>query len=63
MVYQNLLNFLVENGVEISTGGTYKFLKRKNIKVSDITELTNFTEILDGRVKLYPYVHAGILEK
>lgn len=58
-----LAKFLVENGVEIiSTGGTYKFLKEKNIKVSDITELTNFTEILDGRVKtLHPYVHAGIL--
>lgn len=58
-----LAKFLVENGVEIiSTGGTYRFLKEKNIKVSDITELTNFTEILDGRVKtLHPYVHAGIL--
>lgn len=56
-------NFLQENNVEIiSTGGTYKYLKDNGIKVIDISEVTNFPEMLDGRVKtLNPYIHGGIL--
>ncbi len=52
-------------GVEIiSTGGTKKLLEENNVKVIGISEVTNFPECLDGRVKtLHPKVHAGILAK
>lgn len=55
--------FLIEKKVEIiSTGGTYKFLKENNIPVIEITQVTDFPEMLDGRVKtLHPNVHGGIL--
>ncbi|MDQ7031538.1 MAG: IMP cyclohydrolase [Desulfonauticus sp.] len=58
-----LASFLEQQGVEIvSTGGTQKLLTSKGIKVTSITEVTNFPEILNGRVKtLHPNVHAGIL--
>lgn len=48
----------------ISTGNTFKTLKEKGCKVIQIDEVTNFPEILDGRVKtLNPYIHGGILYK
>ena len=52
-------------GVElISTGGTAKLLRDSGIKVKDISELTGFPEMLDGRVKtLHPKVHGGILHR
>lgn len=52
-------------GVElISTGGTAKLLRESGIKVKDISELTGFPEMLDGRVKtLHPMVHGGILHR
>ncbi|MBU3107574.1 bifunctional phosphoribosylaminoimidazolecarboxamide formyltransferase/IMP cyclohydrolase [Clostridium gasigenes] len=55
--------FLSDNGVEvISTGGTYKHLKENGVKVIEVNEVTNFPEMLDGRVKtLHPILHAGIL--
>ena len=55
--------FLVSKDVEIiSTGGTYRYLKENEIDVIEINEVTNFPEMLDGRVKtLHPLVHAGIL--
>ena len=55
--------FLSENGVEIiSTGGTYKHLKDNGLKVTEVNEVTNFPEMLDGRVKtLHPIIHAGLL--
>ena len=55
--------FLVSKDVEIvSTGGTYKHLKENGVPVIEINEVTNFPEMLDGRVKtLHPLVHAGIL--
>lgn len=55
--------FLIDQNVEIiSTGGTYKYLKENNIPVKDISQITNFPEMLDGRVKtLHPNVHGGIL--
>jgi phosphoribosylaminoimidazolecarboxamide formyltransferase/IMP cyclohydrolase len=54
---------LVEFGVElVSTGGTAKLLRDSGIAVKDISELTGFPEMLDGRVKtLHPKVHGGIL--
>ncbi|HWR36451.1 MAG TPA: bifunctional phosphoribosylaminoimidazolecarboxamide formyltransferase/IMP cyclohydrolase [Clostridia bacterium] len=50
-------------GVElISTGGTAKLLREAGIVVKDISDLTGFPEMLDGRVKtLHPKVHGGIL--
>ena len=56
-------NFLQEKGVEIiSTGGTYKHLKENGVNVIEVNEVTNFPEMLDGRVKtLHPIIHAGIL--
>jgi len=55
--------FLVSKDVEIiSTGGTYKYLKENGVNVIEVNEVTNFPEMLDGRVKtLHPLVHAGIL--
>jgi phosphoribosylaminoimidazolecarboxamide formyltransferase/IMP cyclohydrolase len=48
----------------ISTGGTAKLLRDSGIKVKDISELTGFPEMLDGRVKtLHPKVHGGILHR
>jgi phosphoribosylaminoimidazolecarboxamide formyltransferase/IMP cyclohydrolase len=54
---------LSEFGFEIiSTGGTYKLLKDEGIPVKQVSEITGFPEIMDGRVKtLNPYIHGGIL--
>lgn len=47
-----------------STGGTKKVILDNNIEINDITSLTNFPEILDGRVKtLNPNIYAGVLAK
>jgi phosphoribosylaminoimidazolecarboxamide formyltransferase / IMP cyclohydrolase len=50
-------------GVElISTGGTARALGEAGLRVKDISELTGFPEMLDGRVKtLHPLVHGGLL--
>jgi phosphoribosylaminoimidazolecarboxamide formyltransferase/IMP cyclohydrolase len=52
-------------GVElVSTGGTAKLLRDSGIAAKDISELTGFPEMLDGRVKtLHPKVHGGILHR
>ena len=48
----------------ISTGGTSKALSDAGVKVSDVSSITGFPEIMDGRVKtLHPSVHGGILAK
>ncbi|WP_051978946.1 bifunctional phosphoribosylaminoimidazolecarboxamide formyltransferase/IMP cyclohydrolase [Edaphobacter aggregans] len=54
---------LAGHGVElVSTGGTAKALRDAGLAVKDISELTGFPEMLDGRVKtLHPKVHGGIL--
>jgi phosphoribosylaminoimidazolecarboxamide formyltransferase / IMP cyclohydrolase len=56
---RNLTNF----GVEIiSTGGTAKALREAGLNVVDISEITGFPEMMDGRVKtLHPKVHGGLL--
>ena len=56
---------LVAMDVElVSTGGTAKLLRDAGIAVKDISELTGFPEMLDGRVKtLHPMVHGGILHR
>jgi phosphoribosylaminoimidazolecarboxamide formyltransferase/IMP cyclohydrolase len=59
----DLARALATFGVEmISTGGTRKALADAGLPVKDISDVTGFPEILDGRVKtLHPRVHAGIL--
>ena len=54
---------LVAKGVElVSTGGTAKALRDAGLPVRDISELTGFPEMMDGRVKtLHPKVHGGLL--
>jgi phosphoribosylaminoimidazolecarboxamide formyltransferase / IMP cyclohydrolase len=54
---------LAGNGVElISTGGTARTLREAGLTVKDISDLTGFPEMLDGRVKtLHPKVHGGLL--
>ena len=48
----------------VSSGGTFKFIKKNNFKCCEIKDFTGFKEILDGRVKtLHPKVHSGILFK
>ncbi|RME12224.1 MAG: bifunctional phosphoribosylaminoimidazolecarboxamide formyltransferase/IMP cyclohydrolase PurH, partial [Aquificota bacterium] len=60
---ENLLEALHEKDYEIiSTGGTARFIQSLGYRVKPVEELTNFPEILDGRVKtLHPAVHGGIL--
>ncbi|MFM1815254.1 MAG: hypothetical protein RLZ98_1949, partial [Pseudomonadota bacterium] len=50
-------------GVElVSTGGTAATLKSAGLTVRDVSELTGFPEMMDGRVKtLHPKVHGGLL--
>ena len=59
-----LLN-LKKNKIKIiSSGGTYKIIKKLNFKCTEVSDFTGFNEILDGRVKtLHPKIHAGILNK
>jgi phosphoribosylaminoimidazolecarboxamide formyltransferase/IMP cyclohydrolase len=46
----------------ISTGGTAKFLRDAGLKVTDVSEVTGFPEMMDGRVKtLHPKIHGGLL--
>ena len=54
---------LVEMGVElISTGGTARLLRESNIPVREVAEITDFPEMLDGRVKtIHPRIAGGIL--
>ena len=54
---------LARHGVElVSTGGTARALREAGLAVRDISDLTGFPEMLDGRVKtLHPKVHGGIL--
>lgn len=56
---------LVELGYEIlSTGGTARALRDAGIPVVEVSDVTKFPEILDGRVKtLHPIIHAGILAR
>lgn len=50
-------------GVELlSTGGTAKAIREAGLPVKDVSEITNFPEMMDGRVKtLHPMVHGGLL--
>src|SRR6478752_8917065 len=54
---------LAGHGVElVSTGGTRKALQEAGLTVKDVSDLTGFPEMMDGRVKtLHPGVHGGLL--
>ena len=60
-----LLNILKKNKIKIiSSGGTYKEIRRLKYECLEVSEFTGSPEILDGRVKtLHPKIHAGILNK
>jgi len=60
-----LLNSLKKNNIKIiSSGGTYKEIKKLKFNCLEVSEFTNSPEILEGRVKtLHPKIHAGILNK
>ena len=60
-----LLRVLKKNKVKIiSSGGTFKEIKKLKFKCIEVSEFTNSPEILEGRVKtLHPKIHAGILNK
>ena len=60
-----LLNILKKNKIKIiSSGGTYKEIKKLKFKCFEVSDFTGSPEILDGRVKtLHPKIHAGILNK
>lgn len=54
---------LQQRGVTlISTGGTFKLLRQHDIPVTEVSDVTGFPEMMDGRVKtLHPLIHGGIL--
>jgi len=56
---------LAAHGIElVSTGGTAKALRDAGLTVRDVSDLTGFPEMLDGRVKtLHPVIHGGLLHK
>ena len=60
-----LLEVLKKNKVKIiSSGGTYKEIKRLKFKCIEVSKFTDSPEILEGRIKtLHPKIHAGILNK
>lgn len=59
----DLANVLHSKGIELlSTGGTAKAIRNAGLPVTDVSEITNFPEMMDGRVKtLHPMVHGGLL--
>ena len=60
-----LLNILAKNNIKlISSGGTFREIKKLKFKCIEVSEYTQSPEILGGRVKtLHPKIHAGILSK
>ena len=62
---KDLLKVLTKHKIElISSGGTYKEIKKLKFKCLEVSEYTGSPEILGGRVKtLHPKIHAGILSK
>ena len=62
---ESLVEYFIDFNIQVfSTGGTYKFLKKKSkmLKLFKLSELTKFNEILEGRVKtLHPNIFGSIL--
>ena len=59
----SLAKFLHENNVKIiSTGGSFKLLKENGIEAIEISDFTDFPEMMSGRLKtLHPKIHGGLL--
>lgn len=56
--------FNMKTDVIISTGGTAKALRKLGFEVKDVGDLTDFPEVMDGRVKtLHPKIHMGLLAR
>ena len=62
---ENIISYLVKKNVKIiSTGGTFKAIKKITNEVIEVSSFTGFEEMMDGRVKtLHPKIHAGILAR
>ena len=62
---KSVLKVLEKNKIKlISSGGTYKAIKRLKFECLEVSDFTGFDEVLDGRVKtLHPKIYAGILDK
>ena len=62
---EKLLKILKKFNINIiSSGGTFKEIKKLGYKCTEVSKFTKFKEMLDGRVKtLHPKIHAGILSK
>jgi phosphoribosylaminoimidazolecarboxamide formyltransferase / IMP cyclohydrolase len=62
---KGVLKILAKHKIQlISSGGTFREIKKLKFKCLEISEYTNFPEILEGRVKtLHPKIHSGILSK
>ena len=62
---KKLLSILKKNNIKlISSGGTFKEIKKLKFKCIEVSSFTGYDEILEGRVKtLHPKIHAGILNK
>jgi len=62
---RELLETLIKHKIQlISSGGTYKEIRKLNFQCLEVSEYTGSPEILNGRVKtLHPKIHAGILSK
>ena len=60
---KEILTSLRNNKINIiSSGGTYRLIKKLGFKCTEVSEFTDFNEMLDGRVKtLHPKIHSGIL--
>ncbi|MEP7220032.1 MAG: bifunctional phosphoribosylaminoimidazolecarboxamide formyltransferase/IMP cyclohydrolase [Bacteroidota bacterium] len=61
----DLAHNLVDSGVElISTGGTARAIREAGLPVTDVSEITGFPELMEGRVKtLHPMIHGGLLAR
>ena len=59
----DLARALAARGVElVSTGGTARAIREAGLPVEDVSDVTGFPEMMDGRVKtLHPLVHGGLL--
>ena len=62
---EELVNCLTKHNIQIiSTGGTSKSIQELGAAVNDVSSITNFPEMMDGRVKtLHPNIHGGLLAK
>ena len=62
---EELVHCLAKHNIQIiSTGGTSKAIQDLGVNVSDVSSITNFPEMMDGRVKtLHPNIHGGLLAK